>query len=173
MIPWWREKPLSSEEVQLLSLLYAAHTQSSFRDNASSVAVATSAQAQCSYTQAVTAGLSMLGGLHAPVQKVCEFLLNPNVDERLEKGEKIPGWGNGFMSGADPDWALVDSHIKNHWPEIYRTITETSAKLPVSPNPGCYTAATAIILGIPSHCAVYLFLWSRLDAWSKLFLDHS
>jgi citrate synthase len=172
--PFWRDEPLSSQEVRLLELLREAHTKSAQRDSLSTMAVKLSMAGSDDFTKALPAALMTLGGAHAPVREIYEFLLR-GLDFLPYP---VPGWHTSFAKAdhpgsMDPDWKAVDVHLRmmNHpLMEKVDTVTKrlhSMGKL-IFPNPGCYTAAAAITLGIPPNMASYLFIIGRLDAWARM-----
>lgn len=114
-----------------------------------------------------------LGDLHAPVTQCYEFL----VSDTYPPDGKVPGWGNSFIKGRpDPAWEVVDVILCASFPSIYARIKAITQWLhdkgkPIYPNPGCYTAACAIGIGMPSRIASYLFIASRLEKWTEAFMN--
>jgi citrate synthase len=178
MIAWWRTEPLRAEEAALLEALLRAHHQSSFRDSASSVAVANAASGSADVGKAIAAGILTLGGKHAPLEQTVEFLSLPrpadHVARMLKAGTKIPGWGGTFQKDKpDPIWEEVDCAIRRLAPELSAKLAEVGAELArhghkLYPNPSAYTAAAALFLGVPAKLAVYLFIAGRLNAWAQI-----
>jgi citrate synthase len=179
MDTWWRTEPLKAEEAGLLEALLRAHHQSSFRDNASSVAVANAASGSADVGKAIAAGILTLGGKHAPLEQTVEFLgslRSPanQVSRLLKFGVKIPGWGGTFQKDQpDPIWQEVDLLIQRLAPELSAKLTDVTAELArhgfkLDPNPSAYTAAAALVLGVPAKLAVYLFITGRVNAWAQI-----
>ena len=172
MIFFWRDNPASDEEFLLVSELHAAHLVSSFRNNVSSVAVANSALGSGNYFQAIASGLLALGGLHGPLIQSYDLLSGHKFDGNQ------PGWGNSFVKGVpDEAWIKVDSLLKEHWPVIHSKIESTTNALHsngklVFPNPSIYTAAVGHAIGLPREVVPILFVSSRLEAWSEIFLKN-
>lgn len=175
---WWRQDPLTEDEERLLESLTSAHRKSTFRDNASTVSVLNAAMGSGDLSKAIVAGIMTLGDNHAPLEQTYRFLSQDNpakgVAWNLEIGDKIPGWGNSFVKGMyDPFWLGVHEILHARFPRISDKIDAVTNELHargkhVFPNPSAYTAATAIVLGLPAKLAVYLFIGARLDAWSHL-----
>jgi citrate synthase len=175
---WWRKEPLSDAEEHLLTTLFFAHVESAFRDNTSSVVVASVADSSQDLSKALGAGILALGGKHAPIEQTTEFLLKEEpwrqVDHLLYLGKKIPGWGGTFQKNQeDPVWDKVKKTLESHQPELAEKIAAITVELhnrgkKIWPNPSAYTAATAIAVGMSSKLAVYLVIACRLDAWSKI-----
>jgi citrate synthase len=172
MIFFWRDEPASVEEIELLNELHAAHAISSFRNNASSVAVANSAGGSGNYFQSIAAALMTLGGMHGPLIQSYDLLSGKHFDGIQ------PGWGNSFVKGEpDPAWSKVDLLLKQNWSSVYLLIDQKTKALhefgkDVYPNPSIYTAAVAYVLGIPREIVPLLFVRSRLEAWSDIFLKN-
>ena len=179
---FWRTEDLDEDEAALLAVLAEAHEASTGRDNLSSHAVALAAAGSGSYTCAISAALLTLGGPHGPIAQTHGLLASamPGVhaSAMLRSRQRVPGWGNGFVKGRpDPLWRGVDAHLALYFPAIHATIhtvTQTlhAAGIPIFPNPACYTAAAAIATGLPGPLAAYLFVSSRLPAWSKIAASH-
>jgi citrate synthase len=177
MTPFWRTTPLTPDESKLLQLTLEAHAASAFRGNASSGALCGVAGLHGTYTQALTAALSTLGGTHAPIAETYALLTagDTEAEARLLRKERLPGWGNSFHKGEpDPLWVevanqlrLVNAALADRLDVITELLVAVGKK--VLPNPSAYTAAVAITLGIPAHLAPWLFVQGRLLSWSQLF----
>jgi len=178
--PFWREQPFSEKEKELLGLLFQAHYQSVFRPNVSTEAVKGAALGSGDYTKSIAAALMTLGSLHAPVVQAVS-LLSTDFPARiahsiLDAGQKIPGWGSSFHRGEiDPIWKPLEAWLAVNHAEMSAKLETVSLILEgrgkkIRPNPGAYTAATAIILGMPAKLAPWLFVQGRLAGWSELFL---
>jgi citrate synthase len=92
----------------------------------------------------------------------------------INAGMRVPGWGNSFIKdGPDSGWAEVDRVLLEHYLETHAKIVGVTEFLharrkKIFPNPSIYTAATALILGLPPVLAPYLFIAGRLNAWTDL-----
>lgn len=173
----------------LLRMVFVAHERSAFRYdpetqqfNASSQALLLSAFGQGKFIPAVATALLTLGGNHAPLEAAYEFFDNEECVARaallLSHKQIIPGFGNSFVRGQhDPDWAEV-----REWFET-NGIMWRSRVLPVMdmlhekgkyvfPNPACYTALTAILIGLPKQICPMLFIGGRLRSWAALFNNY-
>lgn len=165
----------------LVNALDAAHDASARRQNMSSVAVVNAAKGSGSYTCSIAAAMMTLGGTHGPLEATQRFLESnlaaDHSDEILRSGRRVPGWGNGFIKGAeDPAWLPVREALRDLRPDLVEKIDAVTARLhacgkDIYPNPSAYTAACAIALGIPSRVCAFLFVSARLRAWTDLFLD--
>lgn len=180
MNAFWRpEDPLTDADQTLIQELFSAHSKSTFRNNISSQVSVHAAVGSGNYTNGIAAAIMTLGDLHAPLVQAVEFLNLIRSEPLVELPEgKINGWGNSFIKGKkDPDWLKVDELIREQDPELYNRIESVTDLLHVSgkdiyPNPGCYTAAAAIILRMPAKISPYLFIAARLDAWSFLIMQN-
>lgn len=180
--PFWREKPLSDDESELLHLLFKAHDASVYRPNLSSETVVKVCIGAGEYLKAIPAAMLTLGGLHGPIIQAHALL---NVDQPyflvqciLKDEKKVPGWGNSFAKGhKDPVWMEVDNWMRLNAGDVYDRICSVTRELhshgkSLYPNPACYTAAAAIILGIPGSVAPWLFIQGRLAGWTLLALNN-
>lgn len=182
MNAFWRDTELTDIELALLKELWMAHHLSCFRDNASSMAVAISADGSGDLTKAIVAGLSTLGDKHAPLEDTVMFLSQENpalqVAEMLNWGMKIPGWGGTFQDGAiDPIWIETDRLIERHQSALHLKLQAVTAILKghgklLAPNPSAYTACVAIALGMPRKLSPYLFIYGRLTGWAEIAAKH-
>jgi citrate synthase len=180
--PWWRARPLSHEEANLMWALARAHHASAFRENPSTVAVANAAFASLDIGKAIGAGILTLGGRHAPLEQTIELLILPfheleeKVIQILTAGQKVPGWGGSYQKEApDPLWAPVASQLSalagpGGVVDKMRLVTSIlhQRSITVHPNPSAYTAASSILLALPPKLAVYLFIAARLAAWAEI-----
>lgn len=180
MNAFWRpEDPLTESEQTLIQELFSAHSKSTFRNNISSQVSVHAAVGSGSYANGIAAAIMTLGDLHAPLVQAVEFLNLIRSEPLTELPDgKIQGWGNSFIKGKkDPDWLKVDELVKEQDPELYDRIDSVtqllhSAGRDIYPNPGCYTAAAAIILKMPAKISPYLFIAARMDAWSFLIMQN-
>jgi citrate synthase len=182
--PWWRTKPLTPDEADLMWALARAHQASAFRENASTVAVANAAHASLDVGKAIAAGIMTLGGRHAPLEQTIQLLsvpaslLEDQVIRILADGEKVPGWGGSFQKDKpDPLWDAVASRLAAQVPDkgVVEKISLVTRLLHaqgiiIHPNPSAYTAAASILLDLPPKLAVYLFIAARLPAWAEIAL---
>lgn len=170
-------KELSPVEEALLGEVLAAHEASAERDNISRTAVQYASFGSGDYGKAIASAILTLGGVHAPLERTGRFLLNENpallVPGMVQRKEKIPGWGNSFVTGsADPLWATVHERIESYYPDFGSKLSDVTEALalagkPVFPNPSAYTAIAAIVLSVPLEVAPYLFILGRLGAWTQ------
>lgn len=161
--------------IRLLDAVFRAHHQSAFRDNPSSVAFKLAFQSSDSFTQALIAALSTLGGVHAPLAQTYDLLNHKTPADAayriIKAGRKVPGWGTSFKD--DEIWKPVETVLRDDFPERWETLQSVTRVLhefgkAVEPNPSAYTAITAIELGLQKELAVWIFISGRLDAWASL-----
>lgn len=178
--PFWRKEPITTAEQMLLNALLAAHDQAARRENASSVTLRVAFAGSGSYTSALAAALNALGGPHAPLVETYELLASEApvmaATDILMRGGRVPGWGNSFIKRVpDPLFAEVADLLKEHWPEVNITLSGITdclwrcEKL-IFPNPSAWTAAAALVLGLPAELAPFLFVAGRLSAWTELLM---
>lgn len=133
------------------------------------------------YFKAIASAILMLGGIHGPLTQTYDLLaLECPLDEvarRLDNGFRVPGWGNGFYKdGVEPAFLPVSEELIKVNPEICErilSITEflhNKRELKIWPNPSCFTAATAITVGLPREAVGVLALQGRLMVWTEDFM---
>lgn len=174
--PFWRPEPFSPKELRLWRAVEAAHAASCNRPNYSVSSLKLAGAGSGRLTNAYIAALASLGGQHGPIEETYQFLSSPDpVDvaiRRLASGQKIIGWGNSFVTNKpDPQWTEVDSILREDFNEHYAKLSAVSGLLVdkgLFPNPSAYTALTAIIVGLPRWASPYIFVASRIDAWTKV-----
>lgn len=175
--PFWRVEPFSHSERDLLDALFLAHHKSSFRDNPSSMTAINAAHGSGQLEKAIAAAILTIGGRHGPLQATASFLsLNrpeTAVSTYLSIGEKVPGWGGAFQKTApDPIWTEVNDLLPP-WSNIWAKLDAVTSELhrqgkKIYPNPSAYTAATAIVIGLPIELTPYLFIAARLSPWTQI-----
>lgn len=167
--PFWREQPLTDDERVLLDELVEAHTKCSFRNNPSSIAMEAAASGSGSFLNGVAAACASTGGRHAPIGAVCDFLLRDDAIEAAKEMRRVPGFGYSFEDKGEFDGVMM--LIRRIHPTLARKMQLLQDALSDVPaNPSLYTAAAAIILGLPSPLADYLFIYSRLSAWGMIYM---
>lgn len=163
----------------LLGALHAAHDASALRNNLSHEALVLAATGSGNYVQSIAAAMMTLGGLHAPVVAICAVLQMPFTQEQVtqlvQQGGKMPGWGNSFLKGQpDPAWGEVDAILRELNLSLMQKMDDITAWLHaagkrVYPNPGGYTAAAALTMGMQPEASPYLVVSGRLAAWTREF----
>lgn len=167
---------------RLLNLLYQAHAEVALRDNPSKEAVRLAAIGSGMYFNAIAAALMTYGGVHGPLTQAYDLLAlaDPfvSIDYRLENNFRVPGWGNGYYKdGVEPAFVEVKEELKGVNPRLHDKIdliTEylhEEKQLKLYPNPACFTAATALTVGIPRDAVGVLVIQARLVPWTNLFMD--
>jgi len=167
----------------LVQELYKAHAAVALRGNPSHQALVLSAMGTGDYFKAIASAILMLGGLHGPLMQTYDLLaLDCPLDEvarRLNSGIRIPGWGNGFYKqGIEPEFQPVAIELARVNPEICAKIDVITdyihgyddGRLKIYPNPSCFTAATAITVGLPRETVGVLALQGRLMIWTEDFM---
>jgi citrate synthase len=178
MTPFWRPEPLTEVEVTLWQALMEAHHQSAYRPNVSSQVVKLVAVGSGDYGKAISAAVSSIGSFHAPLMQTMALLTSTAPDilvqNLLQEGKVIPGWGSSFVKGdQDPLWDTVDGILAEKYPEIYSVIDLVTRTLhnngkKIYPNPSTYTAACALVFRMTPGVAPFLFVSGRLAAWSQI-----
>lgn len=176
---FWTDEPLALNELSLLNATLAAHAESAARGNVSHQVLQATAVASGHYANAIAGALLTLGAVHGPLVQTWHLLAVANPQRKaadmVAAGLRVPGWGNSFHKGKpDPLWAGVAGMLERDFGAMHTTIENITASLHAAgkmlyPNPSCYTAAVAILLGMPAELCPYLFLRGRLDEWSKAF----
>lgn len=169
--------PLTDFGRELLDATTRAHSNSCERNNVSSQTVINTTIGSGDYLKAIAGAVLTLGGVHGPIEKTFNLLRNdnptPSVLLCIEKGWRVPGWGNSFEKGhPDPHWAEVERILftNGEWANKFNSITETlhNAGKNIYPNPSAYTAACAIVIGLPANIAAYILISGRLAGWTVI-----
>ena len=163
----------------LTAELMSVHAALAGRQNLSSVTVASCAAVEKPLLDCIAAALLTLGGLHGPIVQTYEMLAEPDPEwfaaDILQRGMRVPGWGSGFVrAGPDPVFSQLDSLLHADHQEIWRKVAKVTQVLhdagkTIYPNAACYTAAVAIVTGLPSTLSPTLFVRGRLEAWFEIF----
>lgn len=178
MLHFWRDAPLTGKEFALLDAVAIAHSRSAMRSNASTSALKNAAGGSGSFEMALCSAILTLGGKHAPIAKIHRFLDQPIatlldvVEGKICDQKHVEGWGNSFHKGVpDPDWVKVDEALAE-FPEMQDKLLSVTTMLHsynkmVFPNAGAYTAATAVVVGLPAEIASFLLINARLPVWAS------
>jgi citrate synthase len=174
--PFWRAEPLTEAENALWQALMQAHHNSVFRPNASTNVVQVAAAGSGDLSKALSAAISTIGGLHAPLYQTALFLLQEKPEEMVEKilaaEAKVPGWGNSFVRGEkDPLWAEVEQVLAVVSPSLVEKLEKVTEALhkhgkKLYPNPSAYSAAAGIALGLRPALLPFVFISGRLAGWT-------
>lgn len=174
---FWRDDPLTQQENDLVDALFEGHRAATRRQNLSSEVLKASFMGNGNdFNKSVAAASCTLGGLHAPIEQAYEFLSgDTNVDYYIYREEKIPGWGNSFVKGKpDNIWDRVAVEIDRTRPVWSWKINYITGRLHdklIFPNAACYTAAVAVIIGMPKKISPALVHEARLWTWAELAYD--
>lgn len=165
---------------RLLATLFEAHrTAATDNANLSKALVNEAARGSLNFITAIIAGLSCLGGVHAPVtaaRKVIYFWPRARLQTMINCGAMIPGWGNAFFKDKiDPAFVPLARLLVEEYPketERLDAITELLRPKKLLPNAAAYTAVTAELLGLHFGLEVALFLAPRLPVWAMKAKEH-
>ena len=170
----------NEREHALLTALWDAHQAVALRGNASGEAFTIAYAGSGDYTKALAGALATLGGKHGPIVRTFYVLTwdGSAVDlaNQAAIGVTVDGWGNSILKGRDdPDFLLVRDHLENIDQKMVERIDAITGALHsrgkrIYPNPSCWTAATAITVGLPAELSPYLFIAARLPVWSRAVL---
>lgn len=179
MRKWWsNNEELTPEEQRLFAALLQAHAACVYRENCSTAALQQAAFGSRKLPSAFIAALATLGDVHGPVEEAYDHF---EIWDKLKsfsggyQGGIVPGWGNSFIKGRIDDAFLpVDQILEAQFPRTHSRLREITDALhtrgkKVFPNPAAYTAAVAIILGMPKNLAPLLFVMGRTEAWGHIF----
>lgn len=175
--------PMTKEQSsKLCDLLFDAHYKVACRNNPSFNAFINAYQNNGkSVAQAIAAGLSTMGGRHAPINNTIIFIKsmmnNPNavmvIHAMMEQGMPVPGFGTSFFKECQVDPAFVD--LENFIFEIapeFRLMAEGITeilyqykKVYIYANPSFYTVVSGIILGLSKSAIQNLLIRPRTIAW--------
>lgn len=177
---FWKDSEMTTMEIDLMVSLRIAHYTAAMRDCASTVAVKIAKECGVPFPQAVAGALATLGHKHGPIEKIYGWILD-GAEEYAYTGRRtverhiIPGWGNSFYKDEpDPLFEPVREKMLAVQPGLVELADKVTARLHqeekmIYPNPGFWTAATAIALGVRQEICSYLFLAPRMDAWAAIY----
>jgi len=157
--------------------LVVAHTAAAQNPSCSTINAINAFHGSDDIGNAVCAAIMGIGGRHAPVVEIYDTIVSDNpaelVSSIIATGGKVPGFGNSFETEPGELWVAVRNQLAVVSPMVAeRVMLLTEAVhfhgLKIFPNPGCYTAACAIALGMPRVVAPLLFIESRLWAWAEI-----
>jgi len=145
----------------------------------------------------VTGGIGALAGpLHGGAnQDVMEALFDLDesgltarewVEEMVDRGSRVPGWGHRVYSVTDPRAAILRSKLEDiaaasgetRWLEYTTTITEYLTEeqhLPeqgIAPNVDFYSGSVYHHLGIPVDMYTPIFAMARAGGWLAHILEY-
>jgi citrate synthase len=175
LVPFWRDTPFTHDEQQLVDELLAGHADAARRQNISTEVMKAAYVGSGNFNQAIAAAICTLGGMHAPIIQAYEVLKRENGRGiYIGEGNKVAGWGNSFIKGQrDTIWDDVVSALGVANPDLAWLIEEDTKLLHdlgknIYPNAACYTAATAITIGMPKEISPVLVHYGRVLAWAEI-----
>jgi citrate synthase len=161
-------------------VLYGDHTM-----NASTFAARVIASTLSDMFSAITGAIGALkgplhGGANEESQKMAEEVGKPEnaeayVRERLERHEKIMGFGHAVYRTMDPRATVLKQMCKDlgerrgqpQWFEIFSALeTTTLEQRGLYPNVDLYAAGVYHMLGIPTDLMTPLFSLARMAGWT-------
>lgn len=173
LTPFWRDTGFSLEETRLVNELMSGHAEAAKRQNISTEVMKAAYIGSGDFNQAVAAAVSTLGGKHAPIIQAYEVLQGQR-EFYIGEGNKIAGWGNSFIKG-EPDviWYETSAALTRANPHLAWSIRHYTELLHdlgknIYPNAACYTAATAITIGMPKNISPVLVHYGRVLAWAEI-----
>jgi len=173
----------SREDAEVLDttfVLYADHTM-----NASTFTARIVASTLADMFSAITAAIAALkgplhGGANEEAMKMLEEVGTPEraeayVRERLERHDKIMGFGHAVYRTMDPRATVLkrlskesgERHGDTRWYEISEAIERTVAdQKGLHPNVDFYAASVYHTLGIPTDLMTPIFAIARMAGWT-------
>jgi citrate synthase len=169
-----------AEVLDTTFVLYADHTM-----NASTFTARVVASTLSDMFSAICAAIGALkgplhGGANEEAMKLAEEIGKPEnaeaaVRDRLERHEKIMGFGHAVYTTMDPR-ALVlkdlcrqvgERHDQPQWFEIFSALEATTFEQKgLYPNVDLYAAGVYHVLGIPTDLMTPLFALARMAGWT-------
>jgi len=173
----------SQEDAEVLDttfVLYADHTM-----NASTFTARIVASTLADMFSALTAAIAALkgplhGGANEEAMKMLEEVRVPEraeayVRERLERKDKIMGFGHAVYKTMDPRATVLkrlsretgERHGETRWYEISEALERTVAEQRgLHPNVDFYAASVYHTLGIPTDLMTPIFALARMAGWT-------
>ena len=174
---------VSQEDAEVIDttfVLYADHTM-----NASTFAARIVASTLADMFSAITAAIAALkgplhGGANEESMKMLEEVGSPDraeayVRDRLERHEKVMGFGHAVYKTMDPRATVLkrlskeigERHGDTSWYEISEAIERTvSEQKGLYPNVDFYAASVYHTLGIPTDLMTPIFAIARMAGWT-------
>jgi citrate synthase len=174
---------VSQEDAEVIDttfVLYADHTM-----NASTFAARIVASTLADMFSAITAAIAALkgplhGGANEESMKMLEEVGSPEraeeyVRDRLERHEKVMGFGHAVYKTMDPRATVLkrlskeigERHGDTSWYEISEAIERTvSEQKGLYPNVDFYAASVYHTLGIPTDLMTPIFAIARMAGWT-------
>jgi len=172
--------PDDADALDTTLVLYADHTM-----NASTFAARIIASTLADMFSAITGAVAALkgplhGGANEEAMKMLEEVGSPEraevyVHDRLERHEKIMGFGHAVYRTMDPR-AIVLKQLSEEtgrraddlrWFDISRAVQETvMTQKALNPNVDFYAASVYHVLGIPTDLMTPIFAMARMAGWT-------
>lgn len=144
--------------------LYSLHAEACQRNNCSTMCLLNAYAGSGDINQSICSAVLSFGQAHGPIRFCYDILKNPDIVKRYKI---VPGFGSSFEEPEDK-YNKVRSLID---PDLVSIIDNIASSLPVSPNIAIYTAAYAVMAGMPSALSPSLILKFRLDVWVNLIKE--
>ncbi len=175
-----KPSPEDAHTMDVSFLLYADHTM-----NASTFTARIIASTLADMFSAVTGAIAALkgplhGGANEEAMKMLEEVDKPEnaeayVRDRLERHEKIMGFGHAVYRTSDPRARIFkrfseetgERHGTRKWFEIATAIEETVLEQKgLYPNVDFYAASVYHVLGVPTDLMTPIFACARMAGWT-------
>ncbi len=172
--------PVDARVLDTTFVLYADHTM-----NASTFTARVVASTLSDMFSAITAAIGALkgplhGGANEGAMKLAEIVAKPEnaeavVRERLERKEKIMGFGHAVYRTMDPRAVVLkrlckevgERHGQPQWFEIFSALEEaTFEQKGLYPNVDLYAAGVYAALEIPTDLMTPIFALARMAGWT-------
>lgn len=174
-------RPMTDDDEALVDELFCAHYLAATQNaNASNQHAHFAGLAGVELKSAFISALSVIGGHHAPVTDIRQFITARADDSWILQAireKRLLGWGNSFHKGV-PDPAMrsiaeyiADRHIEWHAKIERITGLAHSAGKMIYPNAGLYTAVVADIIELAHGAELLLVALPRLSTWTKLYIE--
>lgn len=176
------ERP-DEELARVLDVALVLHADHGF--NASTFSARVTASTEADLHAAVTSAIGTLkgrlhGGANVRVMRMLRDIGSPDraeavVDEMLEKGQRVMGFGHRVYKVEDPratvlrELARTSCERSGHaiWFDISQRVEEVmkERKPSIAPNVDFYSASTYAALGVPEDLFTAIFALSRVSGW--------
>lgn len=172
---------LSDDDEGLVDELFCAHYQAASQNaSASNQHAHFAGLAGVDLKSAFISALSVIGGHHAPVTDIRQFITARADDSWILQAireKRLLGWGNSFHKGVpDPAMNHIAEYIAEHYSDWHAEIERItglahSAGKMIYPNAGLYTAVVADIIELAHGAELFLLALPRLSTWTKLYIE--
>jgi len=168
--------------LRLKALVCDAHREACYNNNnLSSDIIKRIALTKVPFQQALIGAIASGGERHGPTRQ-CRLLIyggGPEAAlELLERGEKVPGFGNSFFrEDIDAAWFKVRDFVKAEMPEDWERLDRIHQAVltvkPIHPNAASFTAICAHKLGLPVGAELALAIEARVMVlaiqWAEVY----